>query len=43
MTQSNRQRQFTYKGKPLSWYAKDTNPGDKLGDGVNSAWRVVSS
>lgn len=42
ITRANGQRQLTYKGKPLYFYVKDTKPGDKLGDGVNSAWRVVT-
>jgi predicted lipoprotein with Yx(FWY)xxD motif len=42
ITRANGQRQLTYKGKPLYFYAKDTKTGDKLGDGVNSVWRVVS-
>lgn len=42
ITRTNGQRQLTYKGKPLYFYAKDTKPGDKLGDGVNSVWRVVN-
>lgn len=42
ITRANGQRQLTYKGKPLYFYAKDTKTGDKLGDGINSVWRVVS-
>ena len=42
ITRTGGQRQLTYKGKPLYFYAKDTKSGDKLGDGVNSAWRVVN-
>lgn len=42
ITRTGGQRQLTYKGKPLYFYAKDTKAGDKLGDGVNSAWRVVN-
>lgn len=34
--------QVTYDGKPLYYYAKDANPGDALGQGVNDAWFVVS-
>lgn len=35
------QKQLAYKGKPLYFYVKDKNPGDKTGDGVNNVWHVV--
>ncbi len=34
-------KQFAYKGKPLYYWAKDTKPGDKTGDGFNNVWRVA--
>ena len=34
-------KQWAYKGKPLYTWAKDTKPGDKTGDGVNSVWHVA--
>ena len=36
------QKQLTYKGKPLYFFVKDKNPGDKVGDGVNNVWLVVT-
>jgi predicted lipoprotein with Yx(FWY)xxD motif len=35
-------RQVTYGGKPLYYYAPDTNPGDTKGQGVGSVWFVVA-
>jgi predicted lipoprotein with Yx(FWY)xxD motif len=34
-------RQWAYKGKPLYYWSKDQNPGDRTGDGVNNAWHVA--
>ena len=35
-------RQLAYKGMPLYFWAKDSKPGDKTGDGfLNGAWHVV--
>ena len=34
-------KQWAYKGKPLYTWVKDTKPGDKTGDGVNSVWHVA--
>ncbi|MBU3589546.1 hypothetical protein [Polynucleobacter sp. 80A-SIGWE] len=42
ITRNNGQKQLTYKGKPLYFYIKDKNPGDKTGDNVNNAWHVVT-
>jgi predicted lipoprotein with Yx(FWY)xxD motif len=42
ITRANGQKQLTYKGKPLYFYVKDKNPGDKTGDNVNNVWRVVT-
>lgn len=36
------QKQLAYKGKPLYFFAKDKNPGDKTGDNVNNVWHVVT-
>ena len=33
--------QWTYYGKPLYFWAKDTKPGDMTGDGVNGVWHVA--
>jgi LPXTG-motif cell wall-anchored protein len=35
-------RQVTYGGKPLYYYAPDTAPGDTKGQGVGSVWYVVA-
>ena len=42
ITRNDGQKQLTYKGKPLYFYAKDKNPGDKTGDNVNNVWHVVT-
>lgn len=42
INRNNGQKQLTYKGKPLYFYAKDKNPGDKTGDNVNNVWHVVT-
>jgi predicted lipoprotein with Yx(FWY)xxD motif len=42
ITRSNGQKQLTYKGKPLYFFVKDKNPGDKTGDNVNNVWHVVA-
>jgi predicted lipoprotein with Yx(FWY)xxD motif len=34
-------KQLTLNGMPLYYYAKDTAPGDVLGQGVNDVWYVV--
>ncbi|MBO9514330.1 MAG: ATP-binding protein [Variovorax sp.] len=34
-------KQWAYKGQPLYYWAKDTKPGDKTGDGVNGIWKVA--
>ncbi len=41
ITRSNGQKQLTYKGKPLYFFVKDKNPGDKTGDNVNNVWHIV--
>ena len=41
ITRKDGQKQLTYKGKPLYFYAKDTKPGDQLGENVNNVWHVV--
>jgi predicted lipoprotein with Yx(FWY)xxD motif len=42
ITRNDGQKQLTYKGKPLYFFAKDKNPGDKTGDNVNNVWHVVT-
>ena len=34
-------RQWSFKGKPLYYYASDAKAGDRLGDGMGGAWHVV--
>lgn len=34
-------KQWTYDGKPLYLWVKDTKPGDMTGDGVKGVWHVV--
>ncbi len=33
--------QYTYKGRPLYYYEKDSQPGDINGDGVGEIWHLV--
>lgn len=35
-------RQWAYKGRPLYRWAKDAQPGDKSGDGVNGVWHAAT-
>ena len=35
------QRQWTLKGKPLYYFAGDTQPGERNGDGSGGVWHVV--
>src|SRR5687768_16691801 len=35
-------RQWAYKGKPVYLWVKDSKPGDKTGDGVANAWRIIA-
>jgi len=41
ITRDDGGKQWAYKGKPVYTWAKDTKPGDKTGDGVNSVWHVA--
>ena len=42
ITRDDGKKQLAYKGMPLYFWAKDTKPGDKTGDGfLNGAWRIV--
>ena len=41
VTRDDGKKQWAMNGKPLYFWAKDTKPGDKTGDGVMSAWHVV--
>jgi len=34
-------RQWAYRGKPLYFWVKDRQPGDRTGEGVNNVWRTA--
>jgi predicted lipoprotein with Yx(FWY)xxD motif len=41
ITRDDGQKQITYNGWPLYYYAKDKAPGDVLGEGVGGIWFVL--
>ncbi|HZY15278.1 MAG TPA: hypothetical protein VFE74_01540 [Ramlibacter sp.] len=41
ITRDDGAHQWAYRGKPVYYWVKDTKPGDRTGDGVNNAWRLV--
>ena len=41
VTRDDGSKQWAYKGKPLYLSSKDTQPGDKTGDGFLKIWWVV--
>jgi predicted lipoprotein with Yx(FWY)xxD motif len=41
ISRSDGKKQWALKGKPLYYWAKDTNPGDKTGDGYNKVWQIA--
>ena len=41
VTRDDGTKQWALKGKPLYFWAKDKQPGDKTGDGFNKVWHVV--
>ena len=41
ITRDDGKKQWAMKGKPLYYWAKDTKPGDKTGDGVLNVWYVA--
>ena len=41
ITRDDGNRQWAYKGKPVYYWAKDSKPGDRTGDGFNNAWRLA--
>lgn len=41
VTRDDGKKQWALKGKPLYYWAKDTKPGDKTGDGVLGKWHVA--
>ena len=41
ITRDDGAKQWAVKGKPVYYWAKDTKPGDKTGDGVNKVWQTA--
>lgn len=41
ITRDDGAKQWAYKGKPLYFWVKDKNPGDKTGAGVNGVWQLA--
>nr|WP_238446647.1 hypothetical protein [Azohydromonas australica] len=41
ITRDDGAKQWAYKGKPLYYWAKDTKPGDRTGDGFNQVWHTA--
>ena len=41
ITRDDGKKQWAAKGKPLYFWAKDSKPGDKTGDGFNKIWQVA--
>ena len=41
ITRDDGSKQLAFQGKPVYLYAKDQNPGDKLGDGFKDVWHVI--
>ena len=41
ITRTDGTKQFTWKGKPLYYYASDKKPGDMIGDNIGNIWHIV--
>lgn len=41
VTRGDGKKQWAAKGWPLYYWAKDSKPGDKTGDGVNGVWKTA--
>lgn len=41
VTRDDGNKQWAYKGKPLYFWIKDSQPGDTSGDGVNNVWHLA--
>jgi predicted lipoprotein with Yx(FWY)xxD motif len=41
ITRDDGKKQWAMKGKPLYYWAKDSKPGDKTGDGFMTIWHVA--
>ena len=42
VTRDDGKKQWAMQGKPLYYWAKDTKPGDKTGDGVLGVWHTAT-
>ena len=43
ITRDDGKTQWALKGKPLYYWIKDQNAGDKTGNGVNGVWHVATN
>lgn len=43
ITRDDGKKQWTFKGRPLHFWSKDSRPGDTTGDGVNQVWHAARS
>lgn len=41
VTRDDGKQMWAYKGKPLYYWIKDKQPGDKTGEGVGDVWWIV--
>jgi len=41
ITRDDGGKQWAVKGKPVYYWAKDSKPGDKTGDGFNGVWHAA--
>ncbi len=41
ITRDDGAKQWAYKGKPIYLFAKDTKPGEKMGDNFKDVWHVI--
>jgi predicted lipoprotein with Yx(FWY)xxD motif len=41
ITRDDGSKQWAFKGRPLYFWAKDSKPGDKTGDGFNKVWQTA--
>ena len=41
ITRDDGKKQWASKGKPLYFWAKDSKPGDRTGNGFNKIWQVA--
>jgi predicted lipoprotein with Yx(FWY)xxD motif len=41
VTRDDGAKQWAYKGKPVYFWAKDSKPGDRTGDGFNQVWHLA--